>query len=61
MWHDIGVAFALMLVLEGILPFLNPQGTRHAFAQLAGMGNRTVRVLGLISMVGGAMLLYLVK
>lgn len=61
MWHDLGAALALMLVLEGILPFLNPQGTRYAFAQLAGMSNRTVRLMGLVSMVGGAMLLYLVK
>ena len=50
-----------MLVLEGILPFLNPRATRHAFAQLAGMSNRGVRMVGLVSMVGGAMLLYLVK
>ena len=61
MWHDLGAALALMLVLEGILPFLNPRGTRQALAQLAGMSDRAVRVLGLVSMVGGAMLLYLVK
>jgi uncharacterized protein YjeT (DUF2065 family) len=27
-WHDLGVAVALLLVLEGIIPFLNPQGVR---------------------------------
>lgn len=61
MWQDLGAALALMFVLEGIFPFLNPQGTRYAFAQIAQMSNRSLRIMGLVSMMGGVLLLYLIK
>jgi len=50
-----------MFVLEGILPFLNPRLSRDTFDQLARMDDRSLRTAGLVSMVGGALLLYLVK
>jgi len=52
---------ALMFVLEGILPFLNPRLTRDTFDHLARMNDRSLRMVGLGSMIGGAVLLYLVK
>ena len=61
MWRDLGSALALMFVLEGILPFLNPRLSRDTFDQLARMDDRSLRTAGLVSMVGGALLLYLVK
>ena len=61
MWHDLVAAFALMLVLEGILPFLNPQGVRQALLQMAQMNNRVLRFTGLGSMLLGLLLLYLVR
>ncbi len=61
MWHDLVAAFALMLVLEGILPFLNPRGVRQALLQMAQMNNRVLRFTGLGSMLLGLLLLYLVR
>ncbi|MEE9396772.1 MAG: DUF2065 domain-containing protein [Methylococcales bacterium] len=61
MWQDFLAAVALMLVLEGIMPFLSPRrlrGTLHAFAQF---DNRTIRILGLVSMAAGTVLLYIVR
>jgi uncharacterized protein len=57
-WHDLGAAFALYLVLEGLLPFLSPATAQRAFRALAGAGGRHVRALGLASMVAGCALLY---
>lgn len=61
MWRHLGAAVALMLVLEGILPFLNPQGMRRTLVQLARLNDGSLRMIGLISMISGALLLYLVK
>ena len=55
------MAFALMLVIEGILPFLSPRRWR-SFAEMAGrVDDRTVRLLGLFSMLAGTAMLYLVR
>jgi uncharacterized protein YjeT (DUF2065 family) len=54
-------AFALVLVIEGILPFLVPAIWREAFRRLTEMSDGQVRFLGLSSMVAGVLLLYLVK
>jgi uncharacterized protein YjeT (DUF2065 family) len=61
MWHDILVALALMLVIEGILPFLNPAGIRKALIMMAQMDDRQLRFGGLTSMIIGVVLLYLIK
>ncbi|WP_220811561.1 DUF2065 domain-containing protein [Pseudomonas paralcaligenes] len=59
MWQELGIAFCLMLVLEGILPFLYPQRWRRAVTQLAQLPDRRLRLMGLISMLLGTALLYL--
>jgi uncharacterized protein YjeT (DUF2065 family) len=61
MWTDLLAAVALLLVIEGILPFLNPAGVRRALHLLAEMDDRQLRISGLISMAAGLLLLYLVK
>ncbi|KPJ91787.1 MAG: hypothetical protein AMJ53_10765 [Gammaproteobacteria bacterium SG8_11] len=61
MWHDILVALALMLVIEGILPFLNPAGIRRALIMMAQMDDRQLRFGGLTSMIIGVVLLYLIN
>lgn len=52
-------AIALVLVIEGILPFLLPALWREAFRRLTEMSDGQVRFLGLSSMVAGVLLLYL--
>ncbi len=60
-WHTLGVAFCLMLVLEGIIPFLYPQRWRRLVTQLATVDDRALRLTGLISMVVGTAILYLIN
>ena len=61
MWHDLWVAMALLLVLEGILPFLSPDTMRRILLMAAQQDNRSLRITGLISMICGVLLLYFVN
>lgn len=61
MWRDLGVAMCLVLVIEGIVPFLYPRRWRHMALSLAEVDDRTMRLAGLSSMVAGTVLLYLVR
>ena len=61
MWDTLLIAFALMLVLEGILPFLLPSIWRETFKKLTEIGDNQIRFIGLTSMLLGLLLLYLVK
>jgi Uncharacterized protein conserved in bacteria len=60
-WQDLLAALALVLVLEGILPFLNPRRYRDLLKMLDQMDDATVRRIGFISMLIGVGLLYLVR
>jgi uncharacterized protein YjeT (DUF2065 family) len=59
--HDLLVAVALMLVIEGILPFASPQGFRNTLMLLGQLDDRTLRIIGVVSMLAGLVLLYLVR
>ncbi|MBI3067415.1 MAG: DUF2065 family protein [Betaproteobacteria bacterium] len=54
-------AFALMLVIEGILPFLVPGIWRETFRRLTEMTDGQIRFIGLTSMLAGLLLLYFVR
>lgn len=56
--HSLWVATALMLVIEGIMPFINPTVFRRALLQMANMKDQQLRIIGLFSMVFGVVLLY---
>ncbi len=60
-WGDLWAAFALYLVLEGLMPFLNPGGMKRTLLQLAQLEERTLRTAGLVSMIAGVLLLYFVR
>jgi uncharacterized protein YjeT (DUF2065 family) len=51
------LAFALMLVLEGVLPFLAPATWRETFRRLTQLGDGQIRFIGLTSMLAGIILL----
>lgn len=53
-------AIALVLVIEGILPFLAPLAWKRMMLQLASQSDRAIRIVGLISLLLGALLMYLV-
>ena len=61
MWESIVPALALVLVIEGMLPFLSPKGWREAMSQAAGLPDNTLRIIGFCSMLAGVIVLYLVR
>ena len=54
-------AIALMLVIEGVLPFLVPGMWRDTFRRLTEMSDGQIRFIGLTSMLAGLLLLYLAR
>jgi hypothetical protein len=54
-------AVALMLVIEGVLPFLVPALWRETFRRLTEMSDGQIRFLGLTSMLAGLLLLYIAR
>ena len=61
MWDTLLIAIALMLILEGMMPFLSPRTWREAFKKLIEMGDGQIRFIGLSSMMVGVLLLMLLK
>ena len=51
------VAFALMMVLEGVLPFIAPAAWRDVFRRLLQLSDGQIRFVGLTSMLAGIILL----
>ena len=60
-WTDLLAALALYLVLEGILPFVNPQAMKRFLMTMANLSDQQLRIWGLVSMVVGLVLLYAVR
>jgi len=54
-------AIALMLIIEGLLPFLLPAVWRETFRKLTEMSDGQIRFIGLSSMLAGLLLLFLTK
>lgn len=54
-------AVCLVLILEGIVPFLNPGRWRKLVAHLAAISDKQLRVIGLASMLIGAGALFLIN
>ncbi|TAK91078.1 MAG: DUF2065 domain-containing protein [Burkholderiaceae bacterium] len=59
MWTTLLIAFALMLIMEGLLPFLFPDKWRQAFLRLTTLKDGQIRFFGLTSMIVGLILLAL--
>ena len=60
MWSELLIALALVFILEGIMPFINPDGLRKMFALALQLNDTTLRFIGLSSMIIGLVLLYVV-
>jgi uncharacterized protein YjeT (DUF2065 family) len=59
MWNELLAAIALVLVIEGIIPFLAPDKFRQTMAKLTQMPDQVLRVIGLASMTLGIVFLYI--
>ena len=60
-WSDLGTAIALLLVVEGLLPFLSPRMFKDSMKRLDEISDQALRIVGLGSMLVGLVLLYLVR
>ena len=55
------MALALMLVIEGVLPFLAPKLWRETFQRLMQLSDGQIRFFGLTSMIAGLALLFIAR
>ena len=60
-WEDLISALALVLVIEGIMPFISPGSWRQTMLQASQLPDRVLRIIGLGSMLFGVVLLYLMR
>ncbi len=56
-WDTLLAAGALMLIVEGLLPFFSPTTWRSVFERATQMNNGQIRFIGLASMLAGLVLL----
>jgi len=56
---EIWAALALVLIIEGLLPFISPGGYRRMVQQMAELPDQTLRLTGLFLIVVGLLVLWL--
>jgi len=61
MLQDLLTAFALLLIIEGLMPVLAPLKWQNYLQEISRMKPRTVRTVGVASMLAGALLLQFLK
>lgn len=59
-WTELLKALGLVMVIEGLLPFAVPTQWRRMLMSMSQLSSRNVRVIGLLSLLGGVLLLQLV-
>ena len=60
-WSDLITALALLMIIEGMLPFINPKLQRHLLIMMIKRHDRAFRLVGFFSMMVGITLLYIVR
>ena len=60
-WTEILTALALVLVIEGLLPFASPGRYRQMVAEVVRLRDNQIRIVGLVIIFVGLALLYLVR
>lgn len=61
MWQDLLAAVALLLIIEGLMPFLSPASLRRTLLNVVQMKDQALRIGGFVSMMAGLVLLYIVR
>ena len=59
MWDSLWIALGLVLVIEGLMPALNPKAFKLTMSTIRELDERTLRVMGLVSMSVGAVVVYM--
>jgi hypothetical protein len=60
-WTDLLAALAIVCIIEGVMPFINPPAMKRLLARMASMEEREMRIFGLASMLLGLAILYMVR
>ena len=60
-WNDLFAALAIVCIIEGVMPFLNPAGMKRLLSRLATLEDRELRLGGLFSMAVGLVILFAVR
>jgi uncharacterized protein len=60
-WSELGAALAIVCVIEGMMPFVNPSGMRSLLTRIASMTDRELRIGGFFSMLAGVLILFAVR
>ncbi len=60
-WTEILTALALVLVIEGMLPFVSPTKYRQMVAEITRLGDNQIRNIGLVVMMAGLLLLFFAR
>ena len=60
-WSDLWAALALVLILEGLIPFANPRGYKNMVQQMSAMPEKSLRNVGLVLIFIGLLGLLLVR
>ncbi|MEX2149056.1 MAG: DUF2065 domain-containing protein [Steroidobacteraceae bacterium] len=60
-WPDFAAALGLLLVIEGLLPFLDPAGMRRVLAAVSDHTDKALRIAGAASMLAGVVVLWLFR
>jgi uncharacterized protein YjeT (DUF2065 family) len=61
MWHELAIAGCLLLVIEGIIPFISPGRWRKMLLMLDQIDDNTMRMIGFASMLTGTVLLLIIN
>lgn len=60
-WADLLAGFAFYLILEGLLPFVSPRSWRRGLAAMSELNDAQLRGFGLVIVVIGLVLLFIVR
>lgn len=60
-WTEIVTALALLLIIEGMLPFVGPDRYKQLVAQIAQLSDNQLRMAGLSAMIAGLLILFFVR
>ena len=60
-WTDLLTAIALVLIIEGLMPFFSPKGWKEVLVKILQMEEKQLRFIGLTSMVIGILILNWVR
>jgi len=60
-WTDLLAALAIVCIIEGVMPFINPSGMKRLLSRIASLEDRDMRIAGFISMAVGLTILFLAR